>query len=174
VKRIAVIGNGGGGKSRLCLALGERLGIPVYEVDTVQYLPGWRYAPLDETVRILDGWAAAETWIIDGLGPLPTIDRRLGRADTIVYIDFRFAGHLWWTAKRQFVSRIRGRAWGGQRRAPSELLMLRSLCHIHRVRPQLMELVSRGDRSAKLVHLRSPRELGRWLGSVERVAARSS
>ena len=52
--------------------------------------------------------------------------------------------------------------------------MLRSLRHIHRVRPQLLELVSRGDRSAKLVHLRSPRELGRWLGSVERVAARSS
>jgi adenylate kinase family enzyme len=95
VKRIAVIGNGGGGKSTLCLALGDRLGIPVYEVDTVQHLAGWRPAPLDETVRILDGWASAQTWIIDGLGPLPTIDRRLGRADTIIYIDFPFAWHLW-------------------------------------------------------------------------------
>jgi adenylate kinase family enzyme len=172
VKRIAVIGNGGGGKSTLCLALGKRLGIPVHEVDTVQYLPGWRHAPLDETVRILDGWTAAETWIIDGLGPLPTIDSRLSRADTIVYIDFPFAWHLWWAAKRQFASRVRGRAWGGQRRAPSELFMLRSLRHVHRVRLQFGEMVSRGDRSAKLVHLRSPSALRRWLRSVERAGAR--
>jgi adenylate kinase family enzyme len=168
VKRVVVIGNGGGGKSTLCRALGERLGLPVYEVDAVQWLPGWQRAPLDETSRILDGWAADETWIIDGFGPMPVIERRLDRADTIVFIDFPFARHLWWSAKRQLASRVRGQAWAGQRRPPANLLLFRTLRMVNAWRPQLLEMVSRSNRAARLVHLHSPSEMRRWLGSVER------
>ena len=46
VQRITVIGNGGGGKSTLARALGERLDIPVHEVDAVQWRPGWERASL--------------------------------------------------------------------------------------------------------------------------------
>jgi adenylate kinase family enzyme len=174
VRRIAVIGNGGGGKSTLCRTLGERLGLPVHEVDTVQWLPGWQRAPLDETARVLDGWSADESWIIDGFGPFPVIERRLDRADTIVYVDFPFAQHLWWSAKRQATSRIRGQAWAGQTRPPSNLLLLRTLRMVDRMRPRLLEMVSRGERAAKLVHLRSPGELRGWLDSVEAPVGRSS
>jgi adenylate kinase family enzyme len=174
VRRIAVIGNGGGGKSTLCRTLGERLGLPVHEVDTVQWLPGWQRAPLAETARVLDGWAAGERWIIDGFGPFPTIERRLDRADTIVYVDFPFAWHLWWSAKRQAMSRIRGRAWAGQTRPPPSRLLLRTLRMVDRMRPRLLEMVSRGERSAKLVHLRSPGALRGWLDSVEAPVGHSS
>jgi len=91
VRRIAVIGNGGGGKSTLARALGKTLDLPVHEVDEVQWLPGWRRAPLDEVAPILEGWAADDAWIIDGFGPWPVIDRRMGRADTIVYVDLPHA-----------------------------------------------------------------------------------
>jgi adenylate kinase family enzyme len=148
-----VIGNGGGGKSTLCRVLGERLGLPVYEVDAVQWLPGWRHAPFDETARILHGWASGEDWIIDGFGPFPVIERRLDRADTIVYVDFPFARHLWWSAKRQVAARVRGEAWAGQRHPPPNLLLFRTLRRVDRMRPQLLEMVSRGDRAAKLVQL---------------------
>jgi adenylate kinase family enzyme len=174
VRRIAVIGNGGGGKSTLCRALGERLGLPVYEVDTVQWLPGWQRAPLDETARVLDGWAADESWIIDGFGPFPVIERRLDRADAIVYVDLPFARHLWWSAKRQVASRLRGQAWAGQTRPPPSFLLLRTLRMVDGMRPQLLEMVSRGERAAKLAHLRSPGELRRWLDSVEAPVGRSS
>jgi len=171
VRRIAVIGNGGGGKSKLARALGRHLRISVHEVDEVQFLPGWRRAPLDEVAHTLEAWAADDSWIIDGFGPWPVIDRRMSRADTIVYVDFPFRTHLWWAAKRQVVSLVQRRAWAGQSAPPSSLLLFRTLRRVHAMRPDLLELVTKSGRSAKLVHLRSPREMARWLSEVTRMAA---
>jgi adenylate kinase family enzyme len=170
VRRIAVIGNGGGGKTRLARALGQHLGIPVHEVDEVQWLPGWRRAPLDEVAHTLDAWTADDHWIIDGFGPWPVIDRRMTRADTIVYVDFPFRTHLWWAAKRQFVSLVRRRAWGGQSAPPSPVLLFHTLRRVHAMRSDLLELVTKSGRAAKLVHLRSPRDAARWLGDVTTTA----
>jgi len=174
IRRIAVIGNGGGGKSTLCRALGDRLGLRVREVDAVQWLPGWRRAPLDETVRTLEAWAAEDSWVIDGFGPWPVIDRRMERADTIVYIDLPFRTHLWWAAKRQIASRLAGRAWAGQTAAPPTLRLFRTLRRVNALRPQIFEVVSRNDRSAKLVHLRSPAAIARWLTEVTAGADRTA
>jgi len=171
VRRIAVIGNGGGGKSTLARVLAEHLHIPVHEVDEVQWLPGWRRAPLDEVADTLEAWASEESWIIDGFGPWPVIDRRMARADTIVYVDFPLRIHLWWAAKRQVASSVSGRAWGGQSVPPSSLLLFRALRRVHAMRPDLLELVTKSGRDAKLVHLRSPREMERWVSDVTRTAA---
>jgi len=171
MRRIAVIGNGGGGKSTLARTLGRHLGIPVYEVDEVQWLASWRRASLDEVAHTLDGWAAEESWIIDGFGPWPLIDRRMARADTIVYVDLPLRTHLWWAAKRQVVSLVRRRAWAGQTTAPPSLLLFRTLRRLHAMRSDLLDLVTKSGRAAKLVHLRSPREMARWLGEVTRTTA---
>jgi adenylate kinase family enzyme len=161
MRRIAVIGNGGGGKSALARALGRRLGLPVREVDEVQWLAGWRRAPVDEVAQTLEGWAAEDSWIIDGFGPWPVIDRRMARADTIVYVDLPLRTHFWWAAKRQVVSLVRRRAWAGQTAAPPSLLLFRTLRRVHAMRSELLDLVTKSGRAAKLVHLRSPREMSR-------------
>ena len=171
MQRIAVIGNGGGGKSTLARALGRHLGIPVHEVDEVQWLPGWRRAPLDEVAHILESWAADDAWVIDGFGPWPVIDRRMGRADTIVYVDLPFRTHLWWAAKRQLVSLVHRRAWAQQSAPPPSLLLFRTLRRVHAMRPDLLALVTKSGRASKLVHLRSPREVASWLGEVTRTTA---
>jgi adenylate kinase family enzyme len=171
MRRIAVIGNGGGGKSTLARALGQHLGIPVHEVDAVQWLPGWRRAPLDEVAHTLEGWAANDSWIIDGFGPWPVIDRRMARADTIVYVDLPFRTHLWWAAKRQVVALVRRRAWAGQSAAPPSVLLFRTLRRVHAMRSDLLELVTKSGRAAKLVHLRSPREMERWLREITPMTA---
>ncbi len=168
MRRIAVIGNGGGGKSTLARALGKHLGLPVHEVDEVQWLPGWRRAPLDEVAPTLERWAAEDSWIIDGFGPWPVIDRRMGRADTIVYVDLPFRTHLWWAAKRQLVSSVRRRAWAGQSAPPPSLLLFRTLRRVDAMRPDLLELVTKEGRAAKLAHLRSPGEITHWLSRVTR------
>jgi len=166
VRRIAVIGNGGCGKATLARALGKHLDIPVHEVDEVQWLAGWRRAPLDEVALILDGWAAQDSWIIDGFGPWPVIDRRMARADTIVYVDLPFRTHLWWAARRQVASVVRRRAWAGQSAPPPSRLLFRTLRRVHAMRPQLLELVSKSGRTANLVHLRSPRKQTRRLAEI--------
>src|SRR5207247_7131400 len=96
------------------------------------------------------------------------------RADTIVYIDLPFRTHLWWAAKRQIASRLTGRAWAGQQAPPSTVLLFRTLKRLNAMRPQLLDLVTRNDRSARLVHLRSPRAIARWLEQVTANADRTA
>ena len=92
----------------------------------------------------------------------------MGRADTIVYVDLPFATHLWWAAKRQVISLVTGRAWAGQSAPPSTLLLFRTLRRVNAMRPDLVQLVTKNGRAAKLVHLRSAGAMARWLAEVTR------
>ena len=153
-----MIGNGGGGKSMLSRALGARFDLPVHEVDPVQFRPDWSRTPIPEVERTLDRWIAANAWIVDGFGPWPAIERRFDAADTIVWVDFPLRTHLWWAAKRQALWRTTP---DGRRRPPTPL-MFKTILRVHRVlRPQLE--ASLGRYPEKLVRLRSPRELRRFL-----------
>jgi dephospho-CoA kinase len=49
--------------------------------------------------------------------------------------------------------------------------LLRTLRRVHAMRSDLLELVTKDGRGTKLVHLRSPREMARWLGDVTRTTA---
>jgi hypothetical protein len=89
-----------------------------------------------------------------------------------VYVDLPFRTHLWWAAKRQVVSFVQRRSWGGQSAPPPTLLLFRTLNRVHAMRSDLLELVTRNGRAAKLVHLRSPREMTRWLAEVTRTTVR--
>jgi len=87
MERVAIIGPGGAGKSTLARRLGATTGLPVIHLDREHWKPGWiepRGAEWEERVREL---AAAERWIIDG-NYGGTLDVRLDRADTVVFLDF--------------------------------------------------------------------------------------
>jgi len=45
MRRVAVIGNSGGGKSALARRLADKLAIPCAEIDALLWLPGWRLSP---------------------------------------------------------------------------------------------------------------------------------
>ena len=89
MRRIAIIGVGGAGKSRLATLLGERTGLPVIHLDRHFWRPGWVETPPAE-------WRAAQLelldvehpdgWIADG-NYGGTMDIRLERADTVVFLD---------------------------------------------------------------------------------------
>ena len=78
-------------------------------MDSIQYVEGMRKRPEAETTEILEGWAANETWIIDGFGSLKVIERRFERTTAIVFVDFPLWRHYWWATKRQFTSLWRTR-----------------------------------------------------------------
>ncbi|MEX2296987.1 MAG: hypothetical protein WD715_06210, partial [Dongiaceae bacterium] len=110
--RVAIIGNAGGGKSTLARKLGAARGLPCHAVDQLQWLPGWRPAPQQEFDARHDAILAGERWIVDGVGGLDAIARRIARADTVLLVDLPLRTHLWWATKRQIRSIFLGRPDG--------------------------------------------------------------
>src|SRR5215470_19984474 len=51
MKRVAVFGNAGGGKSTLARQLAELTGLPLYVVDMMEFAPGGAAVPRDEYLR---------------------------------------------------------------------------------------------------------------------------
>lgn len=72
MKKVAVFGNTGGGKSTLSKRLSEITNLPLYILDKVQYQPGGTKVPDDEYKRIHKQIIATDQWIIDGFGYLET------------------------------------------------------------------------------------------------------
>lgn len=81
-----ILGCGGAGKSTLARALGERTGLPVIHLDSHYWQRGWTPLPDDAWAAEVDRLAAAPRWIMDG-NYGGTMERRLARADTIIFLD---------------------------------------------------------------------------------------
>jgi adenylate kinase family enzyme len=86
VKRVAVVGSGGAGKSVFSRQLAERTGLPVIHLDVEFWSAGW--VPMGEAawqarVREL---VAADRWIMDG-NYGGTMEIRFARADTVIFLD---------------------------------------------------------------------------------------
>ena len=99
MKRILILGCCGAGKSTLARSLSIHTGIDIIHLDQEYWNPNWVETPKDEwnkKVRIL---AAKERWIMDG-NYSGSLDIRLPRADTIIYLDRSTLTCLWRVLKR--------------------------------------------------------------------------
>jgi adenylate kinase family enzyme len=108
MKKVAVFGNAGGGKSTLSRRLAEMTGLPLYTLDIIQFRDG-RYRPDERDGGKLpdDAFSSVhrdilsrDEWIIDGYGTLPTVWERLAAADTLVYVDLPILLRYWGVTKR--------------------------------------------------------------------------
>ena len=66
MKRIAIIGSSGAGKSKLAQQLGILLVLPVIHLDTLFWQAGWIETPRDKWNTIQEQLIQQETWIMDG------------------------------------------------------------------------------------------------------------
>ena len=106
-RRVIVTGLAGSGKSTFSLALAAKTGLPVIHLDLHFWKPGW-VAPSETEWREKQcGVLAGNAWIADG-NYHETLDLRLERADTVVFLDLP-----WWLCA--------GRALRRGLRMPSEL-----------------------------------------------------
>ncbi|MEM1316531.1 MAG: hypothetical protein AAGI51_18380 [Pseudomonadota bacterium] len=78
--RVMVIGNAGGGKSALCHAVGAAHGLPCFAVDELQWKPNWVPTPAAEFRERHDALLAQERWLIDGYGPMASVEDRRAAA----------------------------------------------------------------------------------------------
>ena len=106
-RRIMIIGGPGSGKSTLALALGGRLGLPVFHVDHLIWAPNWTERDLESRTREALEIEARDVWIFEG-GGAATFDNRLARADVLIWLDAPIGVRLLRLIRRAW--RWRGRA----------------------------------------------------------------
>lgn len=86
MKKVAVIGSGGAGKSTFSRQLSERTGISVYHLDALFWKPNWVMTPKEEQREMQRQLIREESWIIDG-NYGGTMEVRLQAADTVIFLD---------------------------------------------------------------------------------------
>ena len=177
--RIAIIGNGGGGKSTLARRLGQLLNLPVTHVDSIQFQSGWRRRPEKDCDRQLTDIAREDRWIIDGFGSDQVLEHRIEAADTVVFVDFPIWRHYWWALKRQLAARKGQRqelpencpefTWSYTRR------LVQVMWLVHReYTPWFRRLVEARRKTGQVVVLESPGDSARFIEEVKKSGARDS
>ncbi len=162
MERVAVIGNGGGGKSTLSRLLAAHHDLPLVEVDALQYGPAWEVVDREVVAAKLREVQATGRWVVDGFGPMDVIDERFQRADTVVFVDFPLWIHFCWAAERQ-IGLHTGRL-ESERPPPATERLFEAIWRVHhQLKPQLEAWVERERGRAMVHHLTSPVELDAFL-----------
>ncbi|GAB5534972.1 MAG: DNA topology modulation protein [Rubricoccaceae bacterium] len=86
VRRVLIVGSGGSGKSTLARQLGARLELPVVHLDQHYFAPGWVESPPEEWAATVEALIAEDAWVMDG-NYGGTMEQRIGRADTVIFLD---------------------------------------------------------------------------------------
>jgi len=86
MKRVMIIGSCGAGKSILAQKLQKKINLPLYHLDQLYWKENWTETPKEEWQLIAKKLVDKEEWIIDG-NYGSTMDLRLNRADTIIYLN---------------------------------------------------------------------------------------
>jgi adenylate kinase family enzyme len=177
MKRVAVFGNAGGGKSTLSQRLAEITGLPLYTLDIVQFRDG-RYVAGEKDGGKLSGAEyqkvhseilSREKWIIDGFENVATAWERFAAADTLVYIDLPVLVHYWGVTKRLFTGLFRNPS-GWPENSPiweSTLDGYRVVGRCHRgLTPKYRRFVAEAASTKRVHHLKSRAEMKALLRSV--------
>jgi len=112
-QRINVIGSTGSGKTTVAAAIAKRLGLPRIELDALFWKPDWGETPDDEFLPKVEEATRGDAWVLDG-NYSRTRPIVWPRADTIVWLDYRFPTvflQLLWRTIRRAVTKEP--MWGG-------------------------------------------------------------
>jgi adenylate kinase family enzyme len=170
MKRVAVFGNAGGGKSALARELAAITGLPLHVIDKIRFRPGGREVPWDEYLEMHAALLGSEEWIIDGFDGIKLAWKRFEAADTLIHVDLPLVVHAWWVTKRLatglFVS-----PEGWPDHSPvisSSLSSYRVLWPCHRyLTPKYRSYVSEVAQQKRVFHLRSPGDIRRFLEATK-------
>jgi adenylate kinase family enzyme len=170
MKRVAVFGNAGGGKSRLARRLAELTGLPLYIVDMMQFRPGGAKVPHDEFLQAHADLLRRDEWIIDGFGNAAIAWERFAAADTLIYVDLALFIHYRWVTKR-LIKGLFANPPGWPESSPLWSSSIQSyrvlwLCHRH-LTSKYRQLVADGAASKRVHHLRSRREIYSFLEATK-------
>jgi adenylate kinase family enzyme len=173
MRRIAVIGTTGSGKTTLAHMISERLGVPHVEPDALNWEYGWKEAPIAAFRQRVAGALSAEAWVADG-NYSKVRDIVWSRADILVWLDYPLPLILWRLVGRTFrrVTAQEG-LWSGNRESLRTALLSRNSLLIwalktyRRRRREYPALIRRPEYAhLTLVRLRSPEATAAWLSGL--------
>ena len=169
MRRVAVFGNAGGGKSTLARQLASITHLPLHSLDTIKYKPDGGEVPHNEYLQIHSELIRGDEWIIDGFGCVPSAWERFSAADTLIYVDLPLFTHYVWVTKRLVKGLVvtpegwpeNSAIWRG---ALNSYRVLR-LCH-EKLTPKYRRLVAEQATHKRVHHLRSARAIKSFIEAV--------
>lgn len=180
MRRVAVFGNAGGGKSTLARNLAAITGLPLHVIDHIQF--EGRYRPdapdggklsREAYLKLHADLIREDRWIIDGFESVALAWERFAAADTLVYVDLPVATHYWFVTKR-LVKGVFRNPPGWPENSPvweSTLDSYRVIGRCHRLlTPKYRQYVAEAAASKRVHHLKSPGEMRAFLDAVRQEA----
>ncbi|GMK46287.1 topology modulation protein [Paenibacillus glycanilyticus] len=167
MKRIAIIGSGGAGKSTLARKLGQALNREVSHLDALFWKPNWVGVPRQEQIIIQTELVKQEEWIIDG-NYGGTLDIRLHAADTIIYLDYPRLLCMYRAIKRSVQYRNKTRPdMGAGCKEKVDLRFLKWIWEYPKTtRPDILSRLQQLSDEKQVVILKSPSEAKRFLNNL--------
>jgi adenylate kinase family enzyme len=157
MRRVAVIGCGGSGKSTFARELGARTRLPVIHLDGLFWQPGWVPRPAEEWRALQAALVREDEWILDG-NYGSTLDVRLAAADTVFFFDTPTWLNLTGVLRRW----VRNHGHAIQADGCPEHVSLQFLLWVWRFRrdsrPRVLEQLRANAHSAQVVVIRSRRD----------------
>lgn len=167
MRKVLVIGPGGAGKSTLARRLGERLNIRVLHLDKLYWRAGWVETPKPEWREKVAEMLKGEAWIMDG-NYSGTLDIRFQACDTVVFLDMARTLCLRRVVKRALMYRSRSRpdmAEGCPERLSLEFILW-IWNYPRRSRPKIARILESNPGAKRIIWLRSPRDVERFLAEA--------
>jgi adenylate kinase family enzyme len=170
MKRVAIFGNAGGGKSALARELAAITGLPLHVIDKIRFRPGGSELPREEYLQIHTTLLSHDEWIIDGFDNIKSAWERFEAADTLVHVDLPPMVHAWWVTKR-LVKGLFISPEGWPENSPVILSSISSYrvlwpCYT-RLTPKYRSYMSEAAQRKRVFHLRSRRELRQFLKAIK-------
>jgi adenylate kinase family enzyme len=94
MQRVLVLGCSGAGKTTLAYQLSTRLNLPLIHLDAYYWYPNWTPSTDTDWRYTVDALAQQDRWVMDG-NYRSSLDLRLPRADTIIFLDMPRHLCLW-------------------------------------------------------------------------------
>ncbi|MBD1878417.1 adenylate kinase [Coleofasciculus sp. FACHB-64] len=170
MKKVAVFGNAGGGKSTLSKRLSEITGLPLHVLDKIQYQAGGTPVPHEVYKHAHQQILVTDRWIIDGFGCKETVWLRLDEADTLVFVDLPIYVHFWWVTKRMIAGFFKPpEGW------PEKSPILKSSLNSYRVlwlcykylTPKYRGYIEQAQNTKRVYHIRYTEQISQFYELIE-------
>ncbi|MEH6477332.1 MAG: hypothetical protein V7727_16690 [Sneathiella sp.] len=100
MKKIAVFGKPGSGKSTLSKRLASATEIKLHALDSIEFKKNGERVERQIFDEEHENLLSNDSWIIEGFGPLGSFYKRLEAADTLIYIELPYSVSYWLVTKR--------------------------------------------------------------------------